>query len=138
MGRYWNTERFGGKFGFACQASDDPEYFGMLEDPEITYDATEETKDTCKMRLDENYDLLKIPKEERCYYVEDQDQLVDYYSKCLKYAFVKDKNGKYLVGEDVCRERYDGADLAIDRVFLGLAILSEATDDNYFTLQAER
>ena len=46
MGRFYHSNRFEGKFGFAIQNSDDPEIFGMQEQEpsEIEYylDGSEE------------------------------------------------------------------------------------------------
>ena len=138
MGRYWNTERFDGKFGFACQPSDDPEYFGMCEDQMITYECTEDTKSICWQKVDENYDILNVPVKERCYFVADQEGLEKLFDLYKWYAFVKAEDGMFDVGGERCKERFDGADLALNRIYLGVAILSEATDNDYFTLQAER
>ena len=74
MGRYYNTNNFSGKFGFAVQSSDDPEIFGMeaQEPTSIDYylEATDESKAQVRKVLDEQYDILKVPQEERIYAVD--------------------------------------------------------------------
>lgn len=72
MGRYYttNTGREG-KFGFACQSSGDPgDYFGMREqEPNyITYEVDHDDYDAIKKKVDEAYDKLGVPQEQRVYY----------------------------------------------------------------------
>lgn len=69
MGRYYNCDSGrSGKFMFAVQNSDDPEFLGMSEDTStIHYYASEDDVDKITERLNEQYDILTVPKEDRIY-----------------------------------------------------------------------
>lgn len=144
MGRYWNTERFDGKFGVGCQGSDDPEIFGMYEEQCIHYEATEDAIPQCEETLRKQYDLLKIPAAERYWQVEDEDELEKIFDKYHDYAWELCDEGQghwgYIDedGEMVHeKERFDGSALALYRIFLGLAILSELKVNSFCSLEAE-
>lgn len=144
MGRYWNTESFDGKFGFGCQSSNDPEIFGMYEESVIHYEATEDEIPQCEEALQKQYDLLKIPLHERCWKVENREELDKAYDRYEGYAFEEcvpdeskwcdiDKQGNVTHW----KERFDGAALALYRIHLGLAILSELKENGQCFLDAE-
>ena len=147
MGRYWRTERFEGKFGFAIQESDDPLLFGMEYDDEYDDDddderhfiATENTLHTAHKALTEAYEALGVPASRRIYYVTSDDMLWNIYDKMWGYAYepcgadeatTTDENG------NPAKERKRGCALALCRVALGMAIYSEAVDRNVW-LDAE-
>lgn len=155
MGRYYSTNRFSGKFGFAIQSSDDPELFGMQEQPpaEINYyleagDNNENTEEVAKV-MDAQYDILEIPKEERVYLLQAGEKaeqpLIDlekkYYEKHYRpYDKEKDKSiipyhsSKYESGAVPTKE---GIDLAWCRVWLGAKIYTDLVLDGYCDLNAE-
>lgn len=67
MGRYYTLgSGKGGKFGFGVQPSSDPEHFGMsVTNIEYMSHANKEAKDFVRERLNECYDILGVPTEER-------------------------------------------------------------------------
>lgn len=149
MGRYYNTNNFDGKFGFAIQSSTDPEIFGMeeREPSEILYylEGTDEAKEYCKKVIDEQYDILEIPQEDRIYEIEKNGDIWDlsekYYDKHWReydkeldkgktaYASNKWKNGAMEIKE--------GTELAWCRVSLGCKIYTDLVKDGYCDLTAE-
>ena len=98
MGRWYYTQNFEGKFGFAVQPSSDAEIYGM----EIDEEAMEEIERACEedgypvtsveyflqgdeesiryaeMVLDAQYDIFNVPKEKRLYSIKDLDELCDF------------------------------------------------------------
>lgn len=156
MGRYYNTEcGRSGKFGFGSQPSTDPgDFFDMDEQQpeEITYILDKSNKDMVKEKVDALYDQLKVPKEERIYYLkkDDGDKLGDLLEK---YAFKKvnraeipryNKRDGFDHAEYYCDEKhkvfidvFKDAGLCCSRVRLGLTILSDLQDDDFCELRAE-
>lgn len=140
MGRFWNTKNFHGKFGVGCQPSDDPEFFGMeidefMDEFLVTYWTKDDERP--KAIVKKCFDYLEVPKEERLYCVLNQENLERYYKKYYDYAFKEDKNGEFTDGEKTYSQRKDGAFLALSRLNLGLAILSDITLNRECVLEAE-
>ena len=125
MGRYYDTTSGrGGKFGFAVQDSDDPEYMGMLPENCRYYFATEEEADNIKEIVDGQYDKLNVPDNKRIYYME-QETTQDSPVRKLLNGLWKDS------GED--KDKL----LAVCRIELGLVILSDIKDNGQCSLRAE-
>ena len=147
MGRYWNTyaNGFEGKFGFGVQSSADPEIFGMSEDTsKIYYVADNDALEQCEKTLTEQYELLKVPKEDRRWEVANEQELGEIHGKYFDYAFEECGMGEGEWGgiEDdgeahYYRERFEGAALALYRISLGLAIYSELKFEGWCELEAE-
>lgn len=156
MGRYYSTEtgRYG-KFGFGSQSSTDPgDFFEMdeQEPSEIVYTLDKNNYDMVKEKVDGLYDKLKVPAEERIYYLkkEEKDQLGDLLEK---YAYKKVNNAEvkrynridgfehqtYYDKEKnkTLIDVFEGAGLCCSRVRLGLTILSDLQDDGFCELKAE-
>lgn len=158
MGRYYTTETGrDGKFGFGSQPSTDPGDFFEMDEQEpshITYILDKSNYDMVKEKVDGLYDKLKVPTEERIYYLrkerEQEDKLGDllekYAYKKVNRAEVKRYNKrdgfehavyhneeKNKVSIDV----FEGAGLCCSRVRLGLVILSDLQDDGFCELTAE-
>ena len=158
MGRYYSNQ-FGeeGKFWFAVQPSDDPEtVFGATD---VTDESDEEGFDEgyidydisdgefVKKKLDEQYDIIGVPKDKRRYNVPIDkrssyiwDDLFDYIFTYEKPESSSDtipygdfKNGKHITywAKDKNKE------LAASRISLGLFILSTINRDGYCSLTAE-
>lgn len=156
MGRYYESETGrSGKFALGKQPSTDPgDFFGMDEQQpnEITYTLDKDNYDMVKKKVDVLYDQLKIPKEERIYYLkkDDEDKLGDLLEK---YAYRKVNNAEvkrynkidgfehqtyyYDEKNKTIIDMFEGAGLCCSRVRLGLVILSDLQDDNYCELRAE-
>lgn len=157
MGRYYSTETGrDGKFGFGSQPSTDPgDFFEMdeQEPSEIVYVLDKNNYDMVKEKVDGLYDKLKVPTEERIYYLKkerEEDKLGDLLEK---YAYKKVNNAevprynkrdgfehttyyneeKHKTFIDV----FEGAGLCCSRVRLGLTILSDLQDDGFCELRAE-
>lgn len=149
MGRYYNTNRFEGKFGFGIQSSTDPEIFGMQEedrtDLQYYLDGTEENKKECKRVIDEQYDFLEIPQEDRIYVLEDGKEIWDLLDKYINKHFrefdkEKDKGTipyGYSGFENGAVELKEGIELARCRVVLGTRIYTDLIKDGYCSLVAE-
>lgn len=156
MGRYYRTacEREG-KFGFGSQPSTDPaDFFEMQEQEpsEIAYTIGKNNYDMVKKKVDGLYDKLKVPKEERIYYIkrEERNKLGDLLEK---YAYKKVNNAeikRYNKIDGFRHEVYyheeknkslidvfEGAGLCCSRVRLGVVILSDLQDDGFCELTAE-
>ena len=157
MGRYYSNQ-FGeeGKFWFAVQPSDDPEtVFGATD---VTDKSDEEGFDEgyadydisdgefVKKKLDEQYDIIGVPKDERRYNVSIDkrgsyvwDDLFDYIFTYDKEKGVKDmpygdfKNGEHITYYPLSREK----ELAASRISLGLFILSTIKRDGTCQITAE-
>lgn len=154
MGRYYRSNRFDGKFGFAVQSSDDPAIFGMVEQEpsEIEYylDGSEENIEQVAKKLDEQYDILEIPQNERIYLLncDEKDALRSLYDLGGKYytkhfrewneeldkGKVPYSSAKWQKG---AVETKDGIELAWCRVYLGTKIYTELVKDGYCSLTAE-
>lgn len=150
MGRYYSTSGGReGKFMFAVQSSDDPEYMGMHEEPPstITYYADEHDTKKIKKKLDEQYDILGVPKEDRIYYCKDEKSGTDFEDKVLHdrvFVTVKDGDERYKgkVGWYNGQKGYTdyeipGRAICLARIRLALDILSDIKDNGYCSLDAE-
>lgn len=158
MGRYFQTETGrDGKFGFGSQPSTDPGDFFEMEEQEpneITYTLDKNNYDMVKEKVDELYDKLNVPAEERIYYLKKEREKEDKLGDLLeKYAYKKVNNAevkrynkidgfehstyyneeKHKTFIDV----FEGAGLCCSRVKLGLVILSDLQDDGFCELTAE-
>ena len=158
MGRYYycNSGREG-KFWFAVQPSDDPKTIYHMDEIEPDDEWDEESgysesyadyesddAESIKKHLDEQFDILGVPKEERKYEMEDVgkyvwDDLCKYY---LTEEQTKDKDGNtnigYAMGDDITlypisKEK----ELAASRVQLGLNIYNEIINEGECILNAE-
>ena len=156
MGRYYTSETGrSGKFALGKQPSSDPgDFFGMeeMQPNEIIYTLEKDNYDMVKKKVDGLYDQLKIPKEERIYYLKecDEDKLGDLLGK---YAYKKVNNAEikrynkidgfehqtYYCGEKnkTVIDAFEDAGLYCSRVRLGLVILSDLQDDDHCELRAE-
>ena len=159
MGRYYNTQTGKeGKFWFAVQPSDDPRtvyHMGEVEpddewDEESGYSETYtdyESADAEKIKkhLDEQYDILGVPKEERKYKCENEGEYV--WEDLAKY-YLTEKQTKDAMGHTACGY-YMGEDkptmypissekeLAASRVQLGLVIYNTILTEGICMLNAE-
>lgn len=149
MGRYYNTNRFEGKFGFGIQDSCDPEIFGMSEQEptEIDYylEANDDSLKECKDKIDEQYDFLGVKQEDRIYEIEKSSDTWDLYDKYYDKHFrefddEKDK-GKIPYHSEKWNngavEVKEGIELAWCRVSLGCKIYTDLVKDGYCSLTAE-
>ena len=156
MGRYYESETGrSGKFALGKQPSADPgNFFGMeeMQPNEIIYTLEKDNYDMVKKKVDGLYDKLKIPKEERIYYLkkDEEDKLGDL---LWKYAYKKVNNAEVKRYNKIdgfehqtyyCEEKnktiidmFEDAGLCCSRVRLGLVILSDLQDDDYCELRAE-
>lgn len=138
MGRYWNTEtgRYG-KFAFGEQKTTDPEIFGMERDDSVIYYVMDcSDADKVKAELKKQYDILKVPEKERIWYINDSKTDTGRY---WDYAFKEDENGGYWnpIAKRCESERFKGANLALCRIGLGLAILTDLEAEGFCSLKAE-
>ena len=154
MGRYYetNTGRRG-KFMFGVQDSTDPEYMGMNEQERgyIEYLADRDDEQKIRDKLDEQYDILGIPKDKRLYTYKEEEEYDDYEKKHLidkAFVDVKEDDKKEM-------EKYKGKTrwycerkgyvsfeiannaLALARIRLATTILSDIREDGECYLQAE-
>lgn len=156
MGRYYSVQTGKeGKFWFAVQPSDDPRTIYHMDDVS-EYDEEEdyesysdyESSDAEKIKkhLDEQYDILGVPKEERKYECEKEGEYV--WEDLAKYYLTekeppKDASGHvacgYYMGEDkptmypISSEK----ELAASRVQLGLVIYNTILTEGICMLNAE-
>lgn len=159
MGRYYNTQTGKeGKFWFAVQPSDDPRtvyHMGEIEpddqwDEESGYsdsytDYESADAEKIKKHLDEQYDILGVPKEERKYKCENEGEYV--WEDLAKY-YLTEKETKDAMGHKACGY-YMGDDkptmypissekeLAASRVQLGLVIYNTILTEGICMLNAE-
>lgn len=142
MGRYYEcaSGKFGGKFWFGVQPSDDPEtVFGMREvdtDGNSYSDYETDEMDKVRREIHKQFDILKVPKEKRELkflsrgeigtYV--WDELQDYYMTENREEGVDRPyyNGE---GKPSIYPRSHELELAAARVDLGLNILNEMRED---------
>ncbi|MDO4978776.1 MAG: hypothetical protein Q4E47_01305 [Candidatus Saccharibacteria bacterium] len=153
MGRYYSTfARKRGKFGYS-QPSDDPKKFFKSDecdrDEYRVYFISDYEK--VKKKIDECYDILGIPEDERIYEAEFTDEGcldIDYewldsytfdsvkrYSKKTKFieiSYITAKKGELGVPKS------DQHILARDRIILGLILLADISEDGYCLLMAEQ
>ena len=157
MGRYFESETGrSGKFALGKQPSTDPgDFFGMeeMEPNEITYTLEKDNYDMVKNKVDSLYDKLKVPKEERIYYMKKEggeEKMLDLFDK---YAYKKVNNAEVKRYNKIdgfehqtyyCEEKnktiidvIENSALYCSRVRLGLVILSDLQDDGYCELRAE-
>lgn len=157
MGRYYESETGrSGKFALCRQPSTDPEnFFGMeeMQPNEITYTMEKDNYDMVKKKVDSLYDQLKVPNEERIYYMKkdgEEEKLLDLFDK---YAYKKVNNAEVKRYNKIdgfehqtyyCEEKnktiidvIEDSALCCSRVRLGLVILSDLQDDGYCELRAE-
>ena len=157
MGRYYESETGrSGKFALGKQSSTDPgDFFDMeeMEPNEITYTLGKNNYDMVKKKVDSLYDQLKVPKEERIYYMKKEggeEKILDLFDK---YAYKKVNNAEIKrynkidgfehqtyyceVKNKIIIDVFEGAGLCCSRVRLGLVILSDLQDDGYCELRAE-
>lgn len=158
MGRYYQTDTGrDGKFGFGSQPSTDPGDFFEMEEQEpsnITYMLDKNNYDMVKEKVDGLYEKLKVPAEERIYYLRKEREQEDKLGNLLeKYAYKKvnraevkrynKRDGfehKTYYSEEKNKtliDVFEGADLCCSRVRLGLVILSDLQDDGFCELTAE-
>lgn len=153
MGRYYNTASGReGKFMFGVQSSDDPEYMGMYEEPTyIQYYASKDEEPKIRAKLDEQYDLLGVPKDKRLYTYKDYKEYDEYERKELservwidvreddKEELAKHKNEVRWASNKKGYVSFERKNLALvlARIRLGATILSDIKDDGYCSLEAE-
>ena len=154
MGRYFFTDNGReGKFMFGVQPSDDPQYMGMTEDnSHIQYYASEDDVPEITRRLDEQYDILGVPKEERLYTYKNYDEYDKYENEVLKekvWTTVKEddkeamkeheKEARWASDKEgyVMFERSKDMCLALARIRLATTVLSDIKDSGYCSLDAE-
>ena len=123
-----------------------------MQPNEIIYTLEKDNYDMVKKKVDMLYDQLKIPKEERIYYLKKygEDELGDLLGK---YAYKKVNNAEIKRYNKIdgfehqtyyCEDKnktvidaFEDAGLYCSRVRLGLVILSDLQDDDYCELKAE-
>ena len=152
MGRYYYTSTGReGKFMFGVQPSDDPEYMGMREDnQEIHYYADNNNKEAIEKKLDEQYELLGVPKKDRLYFYDERKEYDDYEDKVLKdkvWIKIKDdseeakayknKVGWYCEDKGYTYYERDNNAIILARIRLGTTILSDINENGYCSLDAE-
>lgn len=138
MGRFY-TNQVGeqGKFWVAVQPSNDPKVvYGMDEvksdnqEDEGFIDYWTDDYDFVKLKLDQQYNKLKVPNENRKYDFDDTDEMGDYvWDYIMQFAFTKEKPndsriiGTYFGKNDTRYPISKELELAASRVDLGLFIL---------------
>lgn len=160
MGRYYNTQTGKeGKFWFAVQPSDDPKTIYHMDEIEPDEEWDEESgysqsyadyesddAESIKKHLDEQYDILGVPKEERKYECEKEGEYV--WEDLAKYYLTeqeppKDASGHvacgYYMGEDkpTMYPISHAKELAASRVQLGLVIYNTILTEGECLLTAE-
>lgn len=159
MGRYYNTQTGKeGKFWFAVQPSDDPKTIYHMDEVEPDEEWDEESgygesytdyesddAESIKKHLDEQYDILGVPKDERKYKLDDEGHYVwhDLVKYFLTEEQTKDNDGNenigYHMGNDkpamfpITKEK----ELAASRVQLGLVIYNTILTEGECLLTAE-
>lgn len=159
MGRYYSTQTGKeGKFWFAVQPSDDPKtvyHMGEIE-PDDEWDEESEYSDSytdyesadaekIKKHLDEQYDILGVPKEERKYKCENEGEYV--WHDLVKYYLTEKEPPKdeaykvcgYYMGDDkpTMYPISSAKELAASRVQLGLVIYNTILTEGICMLNAE-
>lgn len=140
MGRYYNTSTGrGGKFGFGCQSSTDPEDYFKMTPVSITYGGADEK--VVKKKVNEIYDKANVPKEERIYKLKggnNDSEYEDVYQKYHKYFFEPRENGGFAGDNGITEgEVFNEAHLYSARLWLGLTILTDIKEDGYCEIDAE-
>lgn len=155
MGRYYYTDNGReGKFMFGVQPSADPEEMGMHEEEPTQIDYYADTDDVkrIKQKLDEQYDILGVPKEERIYYCKDYKEMDEYENRVLHdrvFVTVNTKDTEAMAqhkgdvqwysdkGANYVDFEITGRALPLARVRLALNILSDIQDTGSCMLSAE-
>lgn len=160
MGRYYSTySGREGKFMFAVQPSDDPEFMGMTENTsQIHYYADESDKREIRKRVKEQYEILGVPREDRLYvfpktkdgkedtekYAKwEEEKLYPKVWKNVKYDEATEEEKKAAhwastLGNDYFAiELEKGKCLALARIRLGIDILTDIENDGVCELDAE-
>lgn len=147
---------------FATQKSTDPDYMGMHENQNyLDYYADEDDVETIKAKLDEQYDLLGLPKEKRLYRLPkaelaneweemdkwEKENLHDLIFETFHKDDMEEAHEKYgdkathwasnKGGEYTDFERNPGFALALARVRLALTILTDIEEEGRCELTAE-
>lgn len=156
MGRYYLTQTGKkGKFWVAVQPSDDPMAVYDMDDiseyeEEETYatysDYESSDAENVKKHLDEQYDILGVPKEERKYECEDEGHYV--WEDLAKYYLTEQEPPEDAMGHKACGHYMgDGKptmypinsekELAASRVQLGLVIYNTILTEGICILNAE-
>lgn len=124
------------------------------EPSNITYMLDKNNYDMVKEKVDGLYDKLKVPNEERIYYLRKEREQEDKLGDLLeKYAYKKVNRAEvprynkrdgfeHVVYHNeeknkVLIDVFEGAGLCCSRVRLGLVILSDLQDDGFCELTAE-
>lgn len=160
MGRYYNTQTGKeGKFWFAVQPSDDPKTIYHMDEIEPDDEWNEESgysenyadfesddAESIKKHLDEQYDILGVPKDERKYECEKEGEYV--WEDLAKYYLTEQEPPKDAMGHSACGY-YMGEgkptmypiskdkELAASRVQLGLVIYNTILTEGECLLTAE-
>lgn len=155
MGRYYNTDNGReGKFMFGVQPSSDPEEMGMHEEEptQVDYYADTDDVENIKKKLDEQYDILGVPKEERIYYCKTQQEAMEFENKSLHdrvFVTVNKNDAEAMAkhkdetrwasdkGDDYLDFEIKGRALPLARIRLALDILSDIEDTGSCMLSAE-
>lgn len=145
MGRYYyDQDGREGKFWFAVQPSDDPGtvfHLNEEEGDESTIDYEGCDSEFIKKKLDEQYDILGVPKRERKYRIRDEKKFV--WEKLEKYFLVDKRQNPndipYHMGDNEPRKypKSDACVLAASRIELGLFILEAIHLHGHCFLTAE-
>lgn len=161
MGRYYYTDTGKeGKFWFAVQPSDDPKtIYGMDEMPPDDYEEDEsygeaytdyESSDDeyVRKKLDEQYDLLGVPKDERKYEMDYNDIGTYVWDTLRKYYLTTEEPKPDAQGHTECGYHMGDnepthypiskeKELAASRVDLGLIIYNEIKKNGSCFMTAE-
>lgn len=164
MGRYYRSiYGRGGKFALGSQPSTDPgDFFGMeeLSQTHITYYVAGKEEEEIKKKVDKLYDELKVPQEERVYYIPTDGSANEvneannaFYRMIYKYCYHKvnrnevkryDRIDGFDHEQFYCSEKhktliekFKGSSLCASRVRLGVVILSDIKDNGDCELEAE-
>lgn len=148
MGRYYaNQQGDQGKFWVALQPSDDPETVYDMDECD-TDDGTftnyfGDNSELIKVKLDEQYDILGVPKDERKYELANINDRFDYIWKDLFKYYLRYDNpddvAGYYIGDNK-PSAYPISEklaLAASRVDLGLFIYNTIKEYGECTMEAE-
>ena len=152
MGRFWNTEKFEGKFGVGLQDSNDPqEYFGLdIEDvgeygAEYVMRYSFTNVGHVLVKLKELYAHNGVPADRQRFVFADNEDLIKYVCDLNGYFFIKaypscclEKNRVvHVSGMGASVEKQPGAELEQYRLQQGLAILNELLDGHDCIMDVE-
>lgn len=159
MGRFYQDQAGNeGKFWFAVQPSDDPEtVYDMQEippeevdeedDSNVVFYDTDDSKHVAE-KLNEQYDILGVPPEERKFDFANRSEALDYvWDDLFKYYLtydeseaVRDKHGNlamYGIKDKTAFSKGKELELAASRVDLGLFILMSIKQNGNCFITAE-